>query len=51
MSEMLLWVLNRAGFEPSEDQEHPPADYWRSKALLYLGAHTLRAAMTVGWPR
>jgi len=48
-SETLLWVLQRAGFEPYQG-EKPPASYWRAKALLYLGVlavRTTRAAMAV----
>ena len=42
-------MLNRAGVEPFEG-EKPPASYWRSKALLYLGViavRTTRAPMAV----
>jgi hypothetical protein len=50
VTEALLWVLNRAGYESPEDPENPPASYWRAKALLYLGVlgvRTTRAAMAV----
>jgi hypothetical protein len=49
-TEALLWVLDRAGFEPHQGEEGPPASYWRQKALLYLGVlavRTTRAAMAV----
>lgn len=42
-TEALLWVLERAGFEPPEDDDAPPASYWRAKALLYLGVLAVRA--------
>jgi hypothetical protein len=49
-SEALLWVVSRASVPPHEGDGEPPAAYWRSKALLYLGllgVRTTRAAMAV----
>ena len=49
-SEALAWVLDRAGFEASENADSRPASYWRARALMYLGVlavRTTRAAMAV----
>src|SRR4051812_10939684 len=50
-TEMLLSILNQAGFDAHKgDEEDPPAAYWRAKALLYLGVlavRSTRAAMAV----
>src|SRR4051812_30288931 len=42
-SQALLWVVERAGFDPDEGSDPPPATYHRAKALLYLGVLALRA--------
>jgi hypothetical protein len=39
---VLVWVLEQAGFEGSDD-DPPLASYWRARALLYIGALAIRA--------